>query len=74
MIPGELLTDGPDHELNPGRRTACTRVPATSAPRASGWPWIRSRATPMALGRTAPSFSASSRAVPLGASTLSSWA
>ena len=22
MIPGELITDGPDHELNPGRRTA----------------------------------------------------
>ena len=22
MIPGELLTDGPDHVLNPGRRTA----------------------------------------------------
>ena len=22
MIPGELLTDGPDHELNPGRRSA----------------------------------------------------
>ena len=22
MIPGELLTDGSDHELNPGRRTA----------------------------------------------------
>ena len=22
MIPGELLIDGPDHELNPGRRTA----------------------------------------------------
>jgi urease subunit beta len=22
MIPGELLTDGPDHELNPRRRTA----------------------------------------------------
>ncbi|CAM5782814.1 urease subunit beta [Rhizobacter fulvus] len=22
MIPGELLTDGPDHALNPGRRTA----------------------------------------------------
>jgi urease subunit beta len=22
MIPGELLTDGPDHELNPGRRMA----------------------------------------------------
>ncbi|MEP6876797.1 MAG: urease subunit beta [Burkholderiales bacterium] len=22
MIPGELLTDGADHELNPGRRTA----------------------------------------------------
>jgi urease subunit beta len=21
MIPGELLTDGPDHNLNPGRRT-----------------------------------------------------
>ncbi|MGH6645070.1 MAG: urease subunit beta [Bradyrhizobium sp.] len=21
MIPGELLVDGPDHELNPGRRT-----------------------------------------------------
>lgn len=21
MIPGELLTDGPDHPLNPGRRT-----------------------------------------------------
>jgi urease subunit beta len=21
MIPGELITDGPDHELNPGRRT-----------------------------------------------------
>jgi urease subunit beta len=21
MIPGELLTDGPDHALNPGRRT-----------------------------------------------------
>jgi urease subunit beta len=21
MVPGELLTDGPDHELNPGRRT-----------------------------------------------------
>ncbi|HUG25825.1 urease subunit beta [Piscinibacter sp.] len=22
MVPGELLTDGPDHDLNPGRRTA----------------------------------------------------
>ena len=22
MIPGELFTDGPDHELNPSRRTA----------------------------------------------------
>ena len=22
MIPGELFTDGPDHTLNPGRRTA----------------------------------------------------
>ena len=22
MIPGELFTDGPDHPLNPGRRTA----------------------------------------------------
>ena len=22
MTPGELLTDGPDHDLNPGRRTA----------------------------------------------------
>jgi urease subunit beta len=21
MIPGELLTDGPDHPLNPGRRS-----------------------------------------------------
>lgn len=21
MIPGELITDGPDHDLNPGRRT-----------------------------------------------------
>ena len=21
MVPGELFTDGPDHELNPGRRT-----------------------------------------------------
>ncbi len=25
MIPGELITDGPDHVLNPGRRT-CTLV------------------------------------------------
>jgi hypothetical protein len=23
MTPGELITDGPDIDLNPGRRTAC---------------------------------------------------
>ncbi|HEY0858752.1 MAG TPA: urease subunit beta [Albitalea sp.] len=26
MNPGELLTDGPDHELNPGRRTVALVV------------------------------------------------
>ena len=26
MVPGELLTDGPDHDLNPGRRTATLTV------------------------------------------------
>ena len=26
MIPGELFTDGPDHELNPGRRTSIILV------------------------------------------------
>ena len=26
MIPGELFTDGPDHALNVGRRTATARV------------------------------------------------
>lgn len=26
MIPGELLTDGPDHDLNPGRRTITMMV------------------------------------------------
>ncbi len=26
MIPGELLTDGPDHALNPGRRTLTVMV------------------------------------------------
>jgi urease subunit beta len=29
MIPGELLTDGPDHILNPGRRTATVVVENT---------------------------------------------
>ncbi len=29
MIPGELFTDGPDHELNPGRRTLTTVVENT---------------------------------------------
>jgi len=29
MIPGELLTDGPDHVLNPGRRTATIVVENT---------------------------------------------
>jgi len=29
MIPGELLTDGPDHVLNPGRRTATVVVENT---------------------------------------------
>ena len=29
MIPGELLTDGPDHDLNPGRRTVTLVVDNT---------------------------------------------
>ena len=29
MIPGELLTDGPDHVLNPGRRTLTVVVENT---------------------------------------------
>jgi urease subunit beta len=29
MIPGELLTDGPDHPLNPGRRTITAVVENT---------------------------------------------
>ncbi len=29
MIPGELLIDGPDHELNPGRRTLTVVVENT---------------------------------------------
>jgi urease subunit beta len=29
MIPGELFTDGPDHELNPGRRTVTLVVENT---------------------------------------------
>ena len=29
MVPGELLTDGPDHDLNPGRRTATLAVENT---------------------------------------------
>ena len=29
MIPGELLTDGPDHVLNPGRRTLTVVVQNT---------------------------------------------
>jgi urease subunit beta len=29
MIPGELLTDGPDHPLNPGRRTLTVVVENT---------------------------------------------
>lgn len=30
MIPGELLTDGPDHALNPGRRTITLVVQNTA--------------------------------------------
>ena len=30
MIPGELLTDGPDHVLNPGRRTLTMVVQNTA--------------------------------------------
>jgi len=30
MIPGELLTDGPDHALNPGRRTLTVVVQNTA--------------------------------------------
>ena len=30
MIPGELLTDGPDHPLNPGRRTTTLVVQNTA--------------------------------------------
>lgn len=30
MIPGELLTDGPDHTLNPGRRTLTVVVQNTA--------------------------------------------
>jgi urease subunit beta len=30
MIPGELLTDGPDHPLNPGRRTITLVVENTA--------------------------------------------
>jgi urease subunit beta len=30
MIPGELLTDGPDHELNAGRRTLTVVVQNTA--------------------------------------------
>ena len=29
MIPGELITDGPDHVLNPGRRTVTSVVENT---------------------------------------------
>jgi urease subunit beta len=29
MVPGELFTDGPDHELNPGRRTVTVVVENT---------------------------------------------
>ena len=32
MTPGELFTDGPDHVLNPGRRT-CTRVVVNASER-----------------------------------------
>ena len=30
MIPGELITDGPDHEINPGRRTLTLVVQNTA--------------------------------------------
>ena len=30
MIPGELLTDGPDHTINPGRRTVTLAVQNTA--------------------------------------------
>ena len=30
MIPGELITDGPDHALNPGRRTLTVVVQNTA--------------------------------------------
>jgi len=30
MIPGEILTDGPDHALNPGRRTVTLVVKNTA--------------------------------------------
>ena len=30
MIPGEILTDGPDHPLNPGRRTVTLVVQNTA--------------------------------------------
>jgi urease subunit beta len=30
MIPGELLTDGPDHTINPGRRTLTLAVQNTA--------------------------------------------
>lgn len=30
MVPGELITDGPDHALNPGRRTVTLAVQNTA--------------------------------------------
>ena len=50
-----------------GSRTEWTCVPAMSAPRASTAPWVSASERSFAA---APSVSASSRAVPLGASAL----
>ena len=56
--------------LKLGSRSECTCVPATVAPRASRAPSTSSTGTPSAGARTRSRRSASSRAVPLGASGL----
>ena len=53
-----------------GTRTEWTCVPAIVAPRASGCPATSATGRPISGARTAPKRSASSRAVPLGASGL----
>ena len=60
---------------NPRNRTACTRTPSTSAPRApSSAVVVASGIGPQPAARRASAITpAVYRAVPLGASTLSGW-